>query len=100
MLDHLRAQFQAVNIDRVQEDAQDQVWDVLTAVGFPGFLIPAEYGGTEKGLTSAALVMEELGECRLDIQLRRGKRTQATPLVLINSPLMSRRPDGGGLLRR
>jgi alkylation response protein AidB-like acyl-CoA dehydrogenase len=41
---------------------------VLTAVGFPGFLIPAEYGGTEKGLTSAALVMEELGECRLDIQ--------------------------------
>jgi alkylation response protein AidB-like acyl-CoA dehydrogenase len=38
-----------------------QLWRKAAALGWPGILVPAEYGGSEGSLTDAAVLFEELG---------------------------------------
>src|SRR5437870_7177328 len=37
------------------------LWRKAVDVGWPGILVPAEYGGSESTLTDAAVLFEELG---------------------------------------
>ena len=37
------------------------LWRKAVALGWPGILVPAEYGGSESSLTDAAVLFEELG---------------------------------------
>jgi acyl-CoA dehydrogenase len=43
-----------------QRAAAEDVWTALVELGFPGFLISERYGGSDRGLLPAALVVEEL----------------------------------------
>jgi alkylation response protein AidB-like acyl-CoA dehydrogenase len=38
-----------------------QLWRKASELGWPGILVPAEYGGSESSLTDAAVLFEELG---------------------------------------
>jgi alkylation response protein AidB-like acyl-CoA dehydrogenase len=38
-----------------------ELWRKASGLGWPGILIPAEYGGSESSLTDAAVLFEELG---------------------------------------
>jgi alkylation response protein AidB-like acyl-CoA dehydrogenase len=38
-----------------------ELWRKASALGWPGILVPAEYGGSESSLTDAAVLFEELG---------------------------------------
>jgi alkylation response protein AidB-like acyl-CoA dehydrogenase len=38
-----------------------QLWRKAAALGWPGILVPGEYGGSESSLTDAAVLFEELG---------------------------------------
>src|SRR4029450_2192360 len=37
------------------------LWRKASELGWPGMLVPAEYGGSESSLTDAAVLFEELG---------------------------------------
>jgi alkylation response protein AidB-like acyl-CoA dehydrogenase len=38
-----------------------ELWGKASALGWPGMLVPAEYGGSESSLTDAGVLFEELG---------------------------------------
>ena len=50
-----------VAAQRGDERLAPALWQKATELGWPGILVPAEYGGSESALTDAAVLFEELG---------------------------------------
>jgi len=50
-----------VALQREASSLVDALWGKAADVGWPGILVPAEYGGSESTLTDAAVLFEELG---------------------------------------
>jgi alkylation response protein AidB-like acyl-CoA dehydrogenase len=50
-----------VAVQRGAADLLPELWRKASGLGWPGILVPAEYGGSESSLTDAAVLFEELG---------------------------------------
>ena len=50
-----------VALQREPSSLVPAVWGMAADLGWPGILVPAEYGGSESTLTDAAVLFEELG---------------------------------------
>jgi alkylation response protein AidB-like acyl-CoA dehydrogenase len=50
---------------RTQSSLAPELWRKAAGLGWPGILVPAEYGGSESSLTDAAVLYEELGRAPL-----------------------------------
>ena len=50
-----------VALQRAESSLVPDVWRKASELGWPGILVPAEYGGSEQSLTDAAVLYEELG---------------------------------------
>ena len=56
----IRERHKSVRAPERPGTAYDEVWSCLAEVGFLGALVPEEYGGNDRGLLPATIVMEEL----------------------------------------
>src|SRR5262245_6971441 len=50
-----------VGLARTAPSLVPDLWRKAVEAGWPGILVPAEYGGSESSLTDAAVLLEELG---------------------------------------
>ena len=46
---------------RAESSLEPELWRKAAELGWPGILVPAEYGGSESSVTDAAVLYEELG---------------------------------------
>jgi alkylation response protein AidB-like acyl-CoA dehydrogenase len=58
--DRIHGKYRTLRANERQHAAAEDVWLALAELGYQGFLVPVQHGGSEEGLLSAALVMEEL----------------------------------------
>jgi alkylation response protein AidB-like acyl-CoA dehydrogenase len=56
----IRERHRSLRANERQCAASDEAWSALADLGFQGCLVPSQYGGNERGLLAAALLMEEL----------------------------------------
>ena len=56
----LRARHASVRACDLQAHAAGEIWATLGGLGFHGFLISPQHGGTARGMLAAVVVMEEL----------------------------------------
>ena len=50
-----------LQLDSGDKQLAQALWEKTTSAGWPGILVPTQYGGEGSSLTDAAVILEELG---------------------------------------